>query len=366
MSNQIKISEQGFGVHTFEMKIVHLNKNDYQTIRDHIKGISYMDKSNNRYIVITEKNCGLRICLYKNYGNPPYLSVIVNPSQLLGDNDPCHIMTMADKEQLRTRLENTLREYLGNEYGLSRFQLTRIDCTVDFVTASSELTDEYIRLVSRSIRLNNSADTHGFYRNCEYDEEDEKPDNNARHCFRITNKCFYSFTVYDKLYDLIDKGHFENKPYPFGILRFELALMHRKIREASAELGTDDIFELIEYITRNSESYLKTFVSHKIVAGDFYKYSSAEKLIEAEGVSGKIGRRLLWLLSLSIKAGTYNELMFIIDNKLKSSAKLRSAKEHMRDLNINPIALPEAMNYNADILPGIHTIFGIERSNTNE
>lgn len=366
MSNIIHLSEQGFGVHTFEMKIVHLNKNDYRTIRDRIEKISYTDKDNNRYIVITEKNSGLRINLYKNYGNPPYLSVIVNPSQLLGDNDPCHIMTYADIEHLRTRLDNSLREYLGNEFGLSRFQLTRIDCTVDFVTASSELTSEYIRLVSRAIRLNNSADTHGFYRNCEYGDEDEKPDNYAKHCFRITNKCFYSFTVYDKLYDLIDKKHFENKPYPFGILRFELALMHRKIREAAAAIGSDDIFELIGYITRNSERYLKNFINHKIVAGDFYKYSSAEKLIEEKGITGKIGRRLLWLLSMSIKVGTYNELMFIIDNKLKSNAKLRYAKEHMRDLNINPIALPEAMTYNADILPGIHTIFGIERSSTNE
>ena len=142
--------------------------------------------------------------------------------------------------------------------------------------------------------------------------------------------------------------------------------MHRKIREAASALGSDDIFELIGYITRNSERYLKTFVSHKVVAGDFYKYSSAEKLIEEKGITGKIGRRLLWLLSMSIKVGTYNELMFIIDNKLKSNAKLRYAKEHMRDLNINPIALPEAMTYNADILPGIHTIFGIERSSTNE
>lgn len=229
MKDLITISEQGFGVHTFEIKIVHLDKNDFHTIRDKIKEISYKDKDNNRYIAVTEKNCGLRIFLYKNYGNPPYLSVIVNPSQLLGDHDPCHIMTCVDKNQLQTRLDSLLREYLGNDYGISRFQLTRIDCTVDFMTAAPELTAEYIKLVSRSIRLNDSADTHGFYQNSEYDPSDsERPDNKAGHCFRITQKGFYSFTVYDKLYDLINKGYFENKSYPFGRLRFELALMHRR------------------------------------------------------------------------------------------------------------------------------------------
>lgn len=363
MSKLIELSEQGFGVHTFEITICKLSDKEYDKILERIEEYSFW--KNDHYIVRTPKNSGFRIMIYNYYIYPSYIKVIVNPSQLLGDNDPCHLMNAVDKERLRTKLDSILKENLGNEFGLSRFQLTRIDCTVDFVTASSELTTEYIKLVSRSIRLNNSANTFGFYSNCEYGEE-EKPKNNAKHCFRIANKGYYSFTVYDKLYDLIDKCHYENKPYPFGIMRFELALMHRKISVASDELGNNDIFELIEYITRNSERYLKTFVSHKLVAGDFYKYSSAEKLIEEKGIKGKIGRRLLWLLSMSIKVGTYNELMFIIENKLKSNAKLRYAKEHMRDLNINPIALPEAMTFNADILPGIHTIFGIERSSTNE
>ncbi|MGN1137371.1 MAG: phage/plasmid replication protein [Oscillospiraceae bacterium] len=363
MSNLFKISEQGFGVHTFEIKIVHLNKNDYHTLRDRFKDISIKDKKNKCYTVITEKNSGLRIKLYKNFGNPPYLSVIVNPCKLLGDNDPCHILTCFDKEQLHTKLDQALREYLGNEFGLSCFQLTRIDCTADFVMSSPEVTAEYIRHMSKSIRLNSSADTFGFYKNCEYDEDDDKnPDYEAKHCFRMTNRGFYSLTVYDKLYDLIQKGYFEDVPYPFGRLRFEIALMHRKIRKVSSELGTDDIIELTEYFTRNSESFLKKIISHKIVAGDYYKYSSASKLIEERGISDKKGKRILWLLSMSVKAISYNDLMFMIDNELKSDAKLRAVTELMRKLNINPIALPERIAYNVDILPGIHTMFGIERS----
>ena len=31
MSNLFKLSEQGFGVHTFEIQIIHLNKDDYHT-----------------------------------------------------------------------------------------------------------------------------------------------------------------------------------------------------------------------------------------------------------------------------------------------------------------------------------------------
>ena len=361
MSNLFKLSEQGFGVHTFEIQIIHLNKDDYHTIRDRIKDISIQDSENNCYIVITEKNSGLRIKLYKNYGNPPYLKVIVNPSLVLGDNNPCHILTKFDKEHLRTQLNHALKEQLGNEYDISRFRLTRIDCTVDFVMASSALTKEYIMLVSRCIRLFSSAETFGFYKDPEYDEDSEYHHSKQKHCFRITNHGFYSFTVYDKLYDLIDKGHFENKPYPFGILRFELALMHRKIRKVSLELGTDDIFELTEYFTGNSESFLKKQIKYKIVSGDYYKYSSAADLIEEKGISRKKASRLLWILSKSNETVSYNDQMFLVDNELKSDAKLRAAKELMKELNMNLVALSERTACNADILPGIHTIFSIER-----
>lgn len=72
------------------------------------------------------------------------------------------------------------------------------------------------------------------------------------------------------------------------------------------------------------------------------------------------------MLSMSTRALTYNELMFLVDSELKSSAKLRSATMHMRELNINPIPLPDTMTYNADIIPGIHTMFGIEGAALNE
>lgn len=128
--NQIyKLSDQGFGVHTFEIKIIHLKEHDHHILRDRIMDISIMNKENKCYIVLTEKNSGLRIKLYKNYGNPPYLSVIVNPCKLLGDIDPCHILTCFNKKQL------SLNTILEMNTGFSRFQLTRIDCTADFIMA---------------------------------------------------------------------------------------------------------------------------------------------------------------------------------------------------------------------------------------
>lgn len=210
MDQIYRLSNQGFGVHTFEIKISHMKKQDYHTIRDRIKDISEHDKEKKCYIVKNQRNSGLRIKLYKNHGYPSYLSVIVNPCQLLGDNDPCHILSCFNKKQLRSLLDHALMEYLGNEYGISRFQLTRIDCTADFIMASSELTTEYIKLISRSIRLNQSTDTFGFYKDFEYNEDSEKNDHEEKHCFRMTNRYFYSFTVYDKLYDLIRKGYCGN------------------------------------------------------------------------------------------------------------------------------------------------------------
>lgn len=356
MSEIFKLAEKGFGVHTFEIKMVRLNKSDYHTIRDRIADRAIMDKENKCYIVKTPRHSGLRIKLYMNCGHPPYLSVIVNPNQMIGDIDPCHILTCFDKEELRSILDQELKGYLGNEFGLSRYQLTRIDCTVDFIMDSSELTNEYILLASRCLRINKLADTFGFYKNAELSEDGNEPDYETKHCFRMANKGYYSFTVYDKLYDIIDKGHYENKPYPYGRLRFELALMHRKIRDVSLALDSNDIMELVEYFTCNSEKILKQHISSKIIAGDHYSCSSAAKLLEEKGITGKKTNRLLWILSTSRKTASYNELMFLIDNELNSNTKLRTDRELMHQLNISPIAI----NRN-DYLPGIHTMFGIER-----
>lgn len=361
MASIYKISDQGFGVHTFEIKIVHLNKDDYHTIRDRIKDISKKDEEKKCYIVKTARNSGLRIMLYWNIGKPPYLSVIVNPCQLLNDTDPCHILTTFDNEQLRSLLDETIQHYLGNEFGLSRFKLTRVDCTVDFIMDNCELSGNYIQLVSRSIRLFGSSETYGFYKNTEYDEDCEKRDLNIKRCFRVTNRHFYSFTVYDKLYDLIRNGYCEDKLYQHGILRFELAQMDKRINEVSSVLNTSDIFELLSYFTRNSEIIMRKFFSNKIISGDYYKYFCAKHIIAPDDKESKTAYRVLKLLIMSEKSTTLNELMFKFESEIKSVAKKRTVSDFLKKLNISPVTIPDNTFYKNDNLPGIHTMFGIER-----
>lgn len=353
MESLFKLSEQGFGVHTFEIKISHLTKDEYYTIKERIRGISQKDKDDKCLIALTHSNSGIRIKLYKNKPFPSYLTVIVNPSKVLGDNAPQHILTSFDQSRLRHSLDDELKCYLGDEFGLNRFQLTRIDCTVDFIMAAPELSSFYIRLVSKSIRLNASSDTFGFYEN----QDSPCSSYNAKdiHCYRMTQRDYYSFTVYDKLYDLVRKRYIEDQGLQYGLLRFEIALMHKRINEVVRVLNTDDIIELVTYFTGSSENILKQTVRSKIVSGNYCKLSVIHNIFQKIKRS-KAANRLMNLYTLSDNFLTFNELMKEAAERY-SNSKLRDMEELRKLMDISHAVIHDSCPH--DILPGIHTLFGI-------
>ena len=107
MENGIfKLTDDGYGIHTFEMKILHLTHKECSTLNDRLfaNGAMRDMDSKNTIIAKTEKNTGIRIKLYKR--EIPYLEVIVNPWALLNRNAPLRIMNSMnlDDEKLMARL----------------------------------------------------------------------------------------------------------------------------------------------------------------------------------------------------------------------------------------------------------------------
>lgn len=358
MESIFKLSEQGFGVHTFEIKFNHMTQEEYHTIKDRIIRISEKDKEDKCLIVKTHSKSGIRIKLYKNKPFPPYLTVIVNPSTVLGFDDPHSILKAFDKSRLKETLDEELKSYLGYKFGIERFQLTRIDCTVDFIMSSPELSSYYIKLVSKSIRLNTSSDTFGFYEDnaAPYNDNISERD---KHCFRVTQNGYYSLTVYDKLYDLINKGYLDNRTVKYGLLRFEIALMYRKINEVKASLNAEDIIELVSYFTKNAENILKMQLKNKIVSGNYYKISKIYDLLQEPAHKSAAAQRLATLYSLNNKFCTYNDLKKDALDRF-GKYKLRDIEDLRKQLNTSPAVLPDYCSY--DVLPGIYDMFDIDRN----
>lgn len=103
-------------------------------------------------------------------------------------------------------------------------------------------------------------------------------------------------------------------------------------------------------------------MAKKIILGDYYKYAAAKKLIAPNGSEGKTAHRLLKLLIMSERSTNFNDLMIEVENEFKSDAKIRAVKELMKKLSINPAVIRQNTLYNYDYLPGIHSMFGIERT----
>ncbi len=347
-NKMISISDYGFGVHTFELKLLNLTTEAYELLRDKMIKCKDGEKHRKCYYLMTYKYRGIRIKLYKYKRKPPYLAIIINPWLIThNEDDYARILTGFDKSELYKSIDSALKYYLGNEYGIERFKLTRVDCTVDFKLNDPDLARKYVYMVRHSVRRNRSLERMDILSEDDY-----------RYCYRMSQEDFYSFTVYDKLYDLIQKKHLPNGRYDYGILRFELAFMHRKIHQIKEMLGTDSIVDLVEYYVNNSEALMKSFIKSKFVCGDYYDYNNANCIIKASGHSKKTRHRLLSVLMYK-DYDSYTELAARIQKELGSEGKIRTLMEAFRFLDINPVVIPDGQRFGISYIPGMYRIFDL-------
>lgn len=338
-----------YGIHTFEIMIPHMSKQDYRLLKDKLKPISEYVKDGKYYLVHTQRDSGVRIRLYTNPNFPPYLTVIVNPWKLLNKvRTPMdHAMILLpgfDKKALRDRLCKQLHIYIGDEFETERFMLTRIDCTTDISFDNSHCCGVYINQVRNSI---------GWA----VEKEEKKYDDpeTYRYYFRLSQPGSYSFTVYDKIYDLMRMGKLADKPYNHGLLRFELSFEHRKINDVKKKLGTDDIIDLAEYYTDHSEEFIKKFLQQRFAPGDFYSFSAVQKYLE-NNCRRKMRCKLITLLN-----GSEDMNRRELENKMyrifESESKIRTVKNAMKEFELAPILIP--CRYDIEYLPGLNKLFDI-------
>ncbi|MDE6593074.1 MAG: hypothetical protein K2K57_08435 [Oscillospiraceae bacterium] len=344
-----------YGIHTFEVMIPHLTEQDYYTLRDKLKPISEYIKSEKYYLVRTQRDSGIRIRLYPNPNYSPYLKVIVNPWKLLNkvkkpmDNTNI-LLSGFDTAALHDCLCEQLRIYLGDEFGIDSFKLTRIDCTTDLTLDAPIYCGAYINLVRNSIWENPKC---GERWENMYD--DDNPETYL-HFYRLCQDGYYKFTVYDKLYDLFRTKKIDKKSYKYGLLRFELSFEHRKINEVKKAQGTDDIMGLVKYYTEHSEELLKNFIKKRFYSGDYYSLGAVHEYLNNVS-SGKMRNKLLTLLDGS-EDMSRKELKKKMCRIFKTEWKIRAVKSALNELKINPVLIP--CRYGFEKLPSLHKIFGIE------
>lgn len=353
MENGIfKLTDDGYGIHTFEMKILHLTHEECSTLNDRLFANGAMHDIDSKNIIIarTEKNTGIRIKLYKR--EIPYLEVIVNPWALLNRNAPLRIMNSMtlDDERLRARLNEVLCYYLGEEYGLERFHLTRIDCSVTFMLSDPELTIKYIDLIKRSLKIGK-----GEVIKCWNAISAEDRREQEMHSFQV-DFIGGKFVAYDKLYEikLRDPDYYNNS----GLLRIELAYNNIKINEISKAVGIDDIIGQIRFFCDNTETLMRKFIRYRFAYGDYFSYETARQIAETSGLRSKSIDKILEHLLNSYYYDDYNSYIRGTKRRLKSEMKYRVLMDNLHYLWINPVPISR-WDKTTTWLPGMYSLFGL-------
>lgn len=241
---EYEITNDGFGIHTFELMIPYMKKNEMETIleRMHKETANHFYDDGKCVIVHTDKYPCLRIRLYHNK-HKRYIRVIVTANKVLNpEADYLSILNENDDiALLGTTLNDMLTDIFGEEYTLDRFSLSRIDCCVNVMLSKDFSAERYVKLISRSLNCKRDMIE-------EYDGDDELSRNRNKHSFRVRT-AFGAFTAYDKYFQLEDINvNFE--AVSDALLRLELEFDRRHIHNAAKENYSNA--EILEIYLRNS------------------------------------------------------------------------------------------------------------------
>lgn len=354
-----KLTDDGYGIHTFEIKIIHLTRSEYKVLKKRLfnKGAMYDNDLKSVIIAITEKNSGIRIKLHNNA--IPFLEVIVTPRTLLNHNkEPLRILSSKEwnSDKIVSGLKEKLSFYLGDGFGLERFQLTRIDCTATFIFKDPSMTIKYIDLIKRSMKIGR-----GNIIRCWNAVSEEDYRNQMKHSFQVD---FYDtkFTAYDKLYEMLmrDKNYCSDS----GFLRIELAYNNIKINEISKLTNISEIIELIKFFCDNAETLIRKFIYYRFSYGDYYSYDAAKEIIDASDLRKNSKYQILEHLMRNYCYDDFDSYIRETKRRLKSDMKYRVMKENMRTLGINPIPISK-WDRSESRLPGMYRLFGITEEEFN-
>ena len=283
-------------------------------------------------IIYLEKTCGDFSCAY--------IYLRINPSKLLNDRRPYALYSPGRENivMLCHEIQNVLDDLPitldFDSLGLSRMDLCK-DCLVD----SPEI---YIQLLNKGIH-------HSKWKEIRYE------DYHDQYSFRRANK-HTQITVYDKTFQMFERGMISEWPEMQKILRIEVALdskeilnQHRKY-VLSAENWTDVLLNIAEFGT----DILTATISRLIPYGNYYSMEAAREVIENSGYYQNKKESLINFLKMINRSSEIN----LQQIKYQTNGKNRLID--LATLGINPVTI-RARNH-IDFLPSIHTLINDSRT----
>ena len=345
------ITNDGFGIHTFELSIPHLRKDEMDDIMKRITNeplnriyeVKYQS-----FCVHTQYPC-LRIYL-NHKKHMRYIRVIVTANKVLyPEADYLSILNANDDVALLgTKLSDMLTDIFGDEYGLESFSLSRIDCCVNVMLSKNFSAERYVKLISRSLECKRDMIE-------EFDGDDELSRNRNKHSFRVRT-AFGAFTAYDKYFQLEDIN-VDFKAETDALLRLELKFNRQHIHDTVNDDCSN--VEILKFYLRNSRGSFEKFISKRFSKGRYYTVKKMREIVENSDLKKCEKKHAL----KHIEAQCY--LDYFCDVVEKSKKKLKSDRvfnmlSNLEYLNMSPISLSYRDKHGDDSVPSLYELLGFE------
>lgn len=350
------ITNDGFGIHTFELSISRLRKEELDIIMGRIfsePSNRIYDEKRKAFCVHTKYPC-LRIYLNQKK-HMRYIRVIVTANKVLyPESDYLSILNENDDvDSLGMKLNYMLTDIFGYEYGFNKFSLSRIDCCVNVMLSKDFSAERYVKLISRSLNCKRDMIK-------EFDGDDELSINRNKHSFRVRT-AFGAFTAYDKYFQLEDINA-DFKAVSDALLRLELEFNRQHIQNTIKNSGNEvhNNTEALEFYLHNSRECFKEFISSKFHKGRYCTVKKMREIVENSDLTKCEKKHTQKHIDSQCYTEHYCNAVEKSKKKLKSDRAFYNMLSNLRYLNMSPISLSYRDKHGDDSVPGLYEMLGFD------
>ena len=354
---EYEITKDGFGIHTFELMISYMKKNAMDAIleRMHKEPLNRIYEEKHKSFCVHTKYPCLRIYLNQKK-HMRYIRVIVTANKVLyPEADYLSILNENDDVALLgTKLNDMLTDIFGDEYGLEKFSLSRIDCCVNIMLSKNFSAERYVKLISRS--LNCKIDMIE-----EFDGDDKLSQNRNKRSFRVRTN-FGAFTAYDKYFQLEDINA-DFKVVSDALLRLELEFNRRHIHNTVNDDCSNA--EILKFYLRNSRGSFEEFISSKFNKGRYYTVKKMREIVENSDLKKCEKKHALKHIKAQCYLDYFCDIVEKSKKKLKSDRAFYNMLSNLEYLNMSPISLSYRDKHGDDSVPSLYELLGFKAEDTH-
>ena len=365
---QVIMQEDGSSFHTFSARYS-LSKKGFDALFEHLKKVSeheefYKPKGFNAdcWVCNHFSDEGLLLYLSKVPDDKGYVHYVVtcriNPRKLIDPNCSYYgIMSMDRKslDRMEARFQKILHK-VGMDQELNDGTLSRLDLCANLMFPLKKLPKTIMACLAKSAingnyrlvdpRKKKIQEPLSYPKNSLYVVPRNQKDDDYKSCFELV--------LYDKQAQMKENGLLgavekHSKENQYGILRIELHLGSRKIRElAGSEKSTR---EQIEYLAGRSGGLLLEYMGKVFPTGDFYSLDESKNLIDSGDFTNKMRKRMRRIVEAIAEGDTFLEALGDCEENL-SGKKITKTTKNFDRLGMNAVPLPKKAKL--DYLPSVY------------